>query len=146
MRRRLPPKPVAAKINVTPMIDVVMVMIIFYLIVGRLASDQRADLPLPESRAGAQEELEDALIVEIRRSNGAEGESGVVPRLSLAGVELSAGALEEALRGELQARPDRAIRIRADRALPYGAVEPAIEAARRAGAAVVRLAAERTGT
>ncbi len=153
MRRRHSPKPVAAKINVTPMIDVVMVLIVFYLIVGKMASDQRADLPLPPSGTGVHESVEDALVIDVRRAarGGATGpqgatDAGDAPRLALAGIELSIAALEDALRAELATRPDRAVRIRADRTLPYGAVEPVIEAARRAGAPAVRLAAERTST
>lgn len=144
MRRRSPPRPVAAKINVTPMIDVVMVLIVFYLIVGKLASDQQADLPLPPSATGVHESAEDALVIDVRRPARETQADTATPRLSLAGTDLSLAALEQALRAELSAHPGRPVRIRADRALPYGAVEPAIEAARRAGATMVRLAAERT--
>lgn len=154
MRRVVLPKSSVGKINVTPMIDVVMVLIVFYLIVGKMASDQRADLPLPPSATGVNETAEDALVIDVRRpmsvvdgGGGVEGEQVVAgePRLALAGAVISIGALEDALRAELSVRPDRAIRIRADRTLSYGAVEPAIEAARRAGARVVRLATERVG-
>ena len=40
------------KINVTPMIDVVMCLIVFYLIVGRLAADQRSGMRLPRHGRG----------------------------------------------------------------------------------------------
>lgn len=139
MKRRSHAKPAASRINVTPMIDVVMVLIVFYLIVGRLASDQRADLSLPESRTGLEEDLDGAIVVDVRRPD----ESDPAPRYSLAGAPISAAALEDLLRSELQADPGRAIRIRADRSLTYAAVQPAIEAARRAGAHTVRLATER---
>lgn len=127
----------AGRINVTPMIDVVMVLIVFYLMVGKMAADQRADLPLPLSRTGVSEDGDGALVVEIRRTPDSRAS------LSLAGAEVSPEALESLLRAELQANPDRAIRIRADRTLAFGAVEPAIQAARRAGATSVRLASER---
>lgn len=155
MRRVVRPKSSGGKINVTPMIDVVMVLIVFYLIVGKMASDQRADLPLPPSGTGVKESVEDALVIDVRRpSSAASGGGGAgeapltvagEPRLALAGAAISVGALEDALRAELAVRPDRAIRIRADRTLSYGAVQPVIEAARRAGARVVRLATERIG-
>ena len=44
------------KINVTPLIDVVMVLIVFYLIVGQLAADRRARVDLPASVIGVQED------------------------------------------------------------------------------------------
>lgn len=135
------PKPAGAKINVTPMIDVVMVLIVFYLIVGKLATDQRADLPLPQSATGEVEDVAGAIVVDVRRGL----EPGAPARISLAGVELSAEALEAALRSEFEGGAQRPLRIRADRTLAYGAVRPTIEAARRAGASVVRLATERAG-
>lgn len=140
MRRRVSPRPAAARINVTPMIDVVMVLIVFYLMVGRMASDQRADLPLPPSHAGIDEPVDEALVIEVRRPVTPGGPA----LLSLAGTPISPEALEQALRAELEAVPGRAIRVRADRALAYGLIEPAIDAARRAGATAIRLAAERT--
>lgn len=144
MRRRALSRPAGPRINVTPMIDVVMVLIVFYLMVGQMARDQQADLPLPPSRAGVKESIEGALIVEVRRGAGGV-ESIERARMSLGGTPVTAEVLESVLRAELSAHPDRPVRIRADRALSYGAVEPAIEAARRAGATVVRLAAERVG-
>ncbi|MCA9288410.1 MAG: biopolymer transporter ExbD [Phycisphaerales bacterium] len=138
MRRRAPAIATggSGKINVTPLIDVVMVLIVFYLMVGKMASDQRADLPLPESRAGAELRDEDAIVIEVR-AGGSE------PRVSLDGADVSLEALGGALRAAMAAAPDHPIRIRADRRLAYGAVEPAIDAARRAGASSIRLAAER---
>lgn len=138
MRRSGPIVARAGRINVTPMIDVVMVLIVFFLMVGKMAADQRADLPLPLSRTGVSEDAEGALVVEIRRLPDASA------TFTLAGTDVSPDALEALFRAELHARPDRAIRIRADRTLPYGAVEPAIEAARRAGASSVHLASERS--
>ena len=38
--------PASGKINVTPLIDVVMVLIVFYLIVGKLAADRKAPVQL----------------------------------------------------------------------------------------------------
>ena len=43
------------KINVTPLIDVVMVLIVFYLIVGKLATDSAARVELPRA-TGAQQQ------------------------------------------------------------------------------------------
>ncbi|MBA4028950.1 MAG: hypothetical protein C0475_07425 [Planctomyces sp.] len=50
--------------NVTPMIDVVMVLIVFFLIVGRLASD-RAGVRLAESGLGRVDESTPAVTITI---------------------------------------------------------------------------------
>src|SRR5262245_29295771 len=52
------------EINVTPLIDVVMCLIIFYLLVGKLATDRKVQIKLPESTVGAEAEPE-VLIVNI---------------------------------------------------------------------------------
>jgi biopolymer transport protein ExbD len=103
-----------------------MVLIVFYLMVGKMASDQRADLPLPRSHAGRQEPLDDALVIEVRRSA-----DGARAALSLAGTVVSPEALESTLRSEIEARPDRPIRVRADRTLAWALVDPARTPRRR---------------
>ena len=47
--RQFHPHQPAGKFNVTPLIDVVMVLIIFYLIVGKLAAERQGHVKLPAS-------------------------------------------------------------------------------------------------
>jgi biopolymer transport protein ExbD len=84
-----PPHPFS-KINVTPMIDVVMVLIIFYLIVGKLAADQRSNIRLPESRTGSTEKAQERLVINVLPA-------GVV----IEGVDVPAGALEATIKERL---------------------------------------------
>jgi len=65
MRFRVHQHPPTAKINVTPLIDVVMVLIIFYLIVGKLAAERQGHVQLPSSAVGVQAETHDPVIVTI---------------------------------------------------------------------------------
>ena len=127
MRRRALSRPAGPRINVTPMIDVLMVLLVFSLMVGQMARDQQADLPLPPSRAGVKESIEGALIVEVR--HGAGGVESIERGADVAGWD--AGHLPKCW-SRCCGRSCRRIRIvpcgSADRALSYGAVEPAIEA------------------
>ncbi|MFG0283154.1 MAG: ExbD/TolR family protein [Phycisphaerales bacterium JB039] len=139
MRRR-PMAPAASlgRINVTPMIDVIMCLIVFYLIVGKLAGDRRAEMDLPPSQAGAPDAPPDAIFVNIAPGPAA-------PMYLVDRQVVPAALLDEAIGEQLRRRPQATLHVRADRSLAYGVVEPVIEAARRAGAPSVRLATQREG-
>lgn len=147
-------------INVTPLIDVVMCLIVFFLIVGKLASDASA-VRLPDSAVGRASSAGQAVVISIARGDlpgsapaqrWGEG-PGVLARVFVDGQpvagenELVAAIRERAAlllgvpeSGDLARAP---VHIRADRDLPYGAIEPALRAAGRAGIPGVRLATER---
>jgi biopolymer transport protein ExbD len=130
---RHPDQAQAGKINVTPLIDVVMVLIVFYLIVGQLATQRLADLELPTSALGTMELSEQPLIVEV-----------VGDREILAdGVAVTPESLELLVRARVAQRPDLPVQVRADRHAPYARVAPVVEACRRAGLTSLRLVSVR---
>ncbi len=132
-----------AKINVTPLIDVVMVLIVFYLIVGKLATERQARLDLPASAVGAGESARAALVINVM----APAAAGAAADIVVDGRSLTI----EQLAALLQARfPDAAasqpvIHVRADRTLDFAAVRPLLEACRGAGLTSVKLVASRSG-
>ncbi len=136
--RRYEPAHHTGKINVTPLIDVVMCLIVFYLLVGRLASDKAAGVQLPGSRVGATSTAAQALIVNILPAG--DGASVVID-----GRTLSREELLERLKRHAGDNPDTAspVQIRADRRLAYSAVAPAIAACREAGLKSVLLTTQR---
>jgi biopolymer transport protein ExbD len=120
-------------INVTPMIDVVMCLIIFFLLVGRLVLDRRGEIDLPQTRSGESiREISDPLIITVE----AAGE------LRLDGRPMSVSALTDQLALDLALSPERRVRLRADRDAAYAVVRPVIHACREAGAHAIELAAE----
>ncbi len=134
--RRLHAASPVGKINVTPLIDVVMCLIIFYLLVGRLAYDRAAQVQLPRSMIGAESPKSEGLIINIAMEGDATAQILVDGRP----VEL------EGLAAMLEAQPKSgAVQIRADRRLPYGSISPVVDACRKAGLQSVRLTAARTG-
>src|SRR5262245_62672134 len=127
------------KINVTPLIDVVMVLIIFYLIVGKLAAERQGHVLLPSSAVGAQVDTHDPVIVTIEAA-----ESGP-PKILVNGHDVSAANLESVLRTRVAADPGATIvQVRADRRLPYEDVGPVIKACRDAGLVTLRLVTEKS--
>lgn len=123
------------EINVTPLIDVVMVLIVFYLIVGKLSQAQRSPMRLPEATAGSPDRLPDVLAINV-----IAGESGT--KFVVEGTEVAAYLLPLLIRERLGAKPETVVQVRGSRDLPYGAVQAAIDACRHAGVTTVRLATE----
>jgi biopolymer transport protein ExbD len=120
-------RPVTAGINMTPMIDVTFQLIIFFLLSSHLAQQEtQLELDLPTAASGRQ-------AIDDER-----------PRLSInvsadGSVMLGSTATEpQEMSGRLRIERDRLggdleIRIRADRAVPYDAVEPVLLACAEAG-------------
>lgn len=131
MRRRRPTSTGPGHPNLTPMIDVVMCLIVFYLLVGQLASDQRSDLALPRSATGDERQDAQAAFVNVRL----EGD-----RLAL-DVDGSAVPLAQLGRA-VRAAPS--VHLRADAQLPYERLGPVLAELRRAGVRSVRVATEQT--
>jgi biopolymer transport protein ExbD len=114
-------------LNMTPMIDVVFQLIIFFLVSSHLARrEQRLDLPLPQAATGQKlgEESPAQLTVQVL----ADG------TLFVAGREVRPADLEALLAQRRQVHGAAlAVRIRADRHVPYRQIEPALLACSRAG-------------
>jgi biopolymer transport protein TolR len=141
MRRRsfhLPESP--GKINVTPLIDVVMCLIVFFLIVGKLAHDQRVRIDLPPSKTGIEEKSPDVLIINVLPAAAAG-----THRVVIDAAEIPQAELEAAIRDKLVSRPEAVVEVRGSRQLAYGSVAGVIRACKNAGVASVRLATERAG-
>lgn len=114
-------------LNMTPMIDVVFQLIIFFLVSSHLARrEQRLDLPLPQAATG-QKQREDSpaqLTVQVL----ADG------TLHVAGRKVPPRGLETLLAQRRQVHGTAlAVRIRADRQVPYRHIEPVLVACSRAG-------------
>jgi biopolymer transport protein TolR len=120
------PKPeLITKINVTPVIDVALVLVIILLVTAPMMS--AADLPvdLPQART---REAEDQRNVSIT-----VGSSG---RMALDETEITAGQLRSALAQRL-AEPGNdgvLVVVRADRGVPFEVVRRTLGDARSAGA------------
>ena len=136
MRRRVfhPPHP-PGRVNVTPMIDVIMVLIVFYLIVGQMAAESKRTMPLPVASSGSRIVAAEPLVVNV------VVEAGNVS-IEVGRQVLNADELAALIKARIADRPETTVQIRADRSLSFGAVEPIIAACRAAGVGTVRIATE----
>ncbi len=121
------------------MIDVVMVLIIFFLIVGRLASEHGAKVNLPNSATGKVESDLAKVVVNVALVK--PGETAIV----IDGISLTLEQLEEYLTRRRVNQPDAQVLLRADKVLTYGDVDPVITLCRKVGFTSIRLVTERGG-
>ena len=113
--------------NMTPMIDVVFLLIIFFLVSSHLAKQEtQIELALPTAASAADDNLADKPRLTI--NIGADGS------YSLAGRPIAAERLPEQFAAiREQEGGDVEVRIRGSRLAPYSAAEPIMIACTRAG-------------
>ncbi|MGH7530948.1 MAG: ExbD/TolR family protein [Gemmatimonadales bacterium] len=134
----LPPPP-RADLNLTPMIDVMLVLLmIFMILVPALVAG--VDLPVAANAAPRPPEPEEIVLTIDRRGRYVLAtvdewgtSSGWNPPRVVTAAELR-GELTRLYTGRTR---DRILYLKADTTLPFGVVERAIEAARRSGVRVV---------
>ena len=110
-----------ADINMTPMIDVMLVLLIIFMVAAPMLTTG-VDVNLPESRTGKSLESE-ALVVTLVRDGRIEFEKGFVRE-----EQLKRQLKQKALQGR-----KRPVLVRADHAIPYGRVITVVDAIREAG-------------
>ena len=113
--------------NMTPMIDVVFLLLIFFLVASHLARQEtQLELPLPAADSGEETAAADAPRLTINLlADGA---------MLVAGRPLAAAELRERLAERRRAEGDRLeVRIRADRNSPYRHAAAVMRACAQAG-------------
>jgi biopolymer transport protein ExbD len=110
----------------TPMIDVVFQLIIFFLVSSHLAKQEvQLTLPLPVADSGHQPEESPAKRLTINVLD-----DGV---LTLAGRTVAIEELADQLRAVRAGQPEEMeVRVRSDRRVPYRRIEPVLLACARA--------------
>jgi biopolymer transport protein TolR len=114
-----------AEINVTPLVDVVLVLLIIFMVTAPfLQGGLEVDLPKVATHSL---DVHEGLIVSVRRG----GEIAVGERV------VPSGQFEDALRRAHAG--DRPVYLKADRSVPYGDIVALIARLRRAGIASLGL-------
>jgi biopolymer transport protein ExbD len=120
-----------AEINVTPLVDVMLVLLVIFMVTAPMLA-AGVDVDLPRTAAARLAPPQPPLELAVT------GEG----RLFLGREEVAAAALEARL-AELRAEaPERALHLRADRALPHGEVLRVMALVQRAGIARVALVSQ----
>jgi biopolymer transport protein ExbD len=124
-----------ASINVTPMADVMIVLLIIFMVTVPLISQGKVHLP-PAAHAKEGDKKDSAFVLEIDARGQLSIEGTVVG-------DVTAALREVAER--VGADPVRPVQIKADRDVSYRTVATVLDACRGAGAEVLSLATERPG-
>jgi len=96
-----------AVISLTPLIDVVFILLVFFMLASSFLDWRAIDLGTP-LRTGAAGTMEGALLVELRAAEGSV-------EIRLAGERLTPEALEARLRSRLERTPEQRVLLRAGR-------------------------------
>lgn len=110
-----------AEINVIPLVDVVLVLLIIFMVTAPMLY-RGMDVKLPTSQTNTIKP-EERLILTVERNQ----------KVYLDKDPLSLEQLEFKLRQAKQRNPDVAIYLRADRTVPYGTVVRVMDEVKRAG-------------
>ena len=117
-----PGRSTMAEINVTPMVDVMLVLLIIFMVTTPLIQ-QGVKVNLPETKAAAVEASDKKLVLSVN----------VQKQVFIGEVEVPLAQLEEKLKTNAKAQADKELYLHADRELPYGIVVEVMAAAQRAG-------------
>ena len=124
------------EINVTPMVDVMLVLlIIFMVITPMLTKGTQVDLVKTKSAITMQAaDKEDAILIAVTRNGGVF--------LSPGNLKLNADQLPEKVKDLLTNKPDKMVYIKSDARARYGLVEDVIDNVRAAGVDQIGLITE----
>jgi len=110
-----------ADINMTPMIDVMLVLLIIFMVAAPMLTTG-VDVNLPEAKTGKSLESE-ALTVTLTDDG----------RIQFGKTFVQLGVLQKQLREQAKLDRKRPVMVRADHNLPYGRVIAVVDSIREAG-------------
>jgi len=122
----------ATEVNITPLIDIVFQLLIFFLITTTFVQNPGIEVDLPKASAEPMDNESNSVIVAIT----SEG------RLVHEGAAVSREELEARLRSHYGTRPSAVVIIQADSNTPHGKVVEVMDIARQIGFADLAIATE----
>ena len=126
--------------NMTAMIDIVFLLIIFFMLVCQFIAQENYELVIPDDCASAVVETLDDDAVTVSVFSNDEGVAYAVRAKTFAASELA-----NAISMETAKKSNGLVHLRADKGLTYRDVQIALQALSKAGVQRVQLAAYREG-
>ncbi len=113
--------------NLTPLIDIVFLLLVFFMLTSHFVRDEVLNIDLPEAESGAALDEPQQIEVIITES----GEYLINSRT------VTLDELKDLLHNEIKKQKEKVVRIRGDKNVDLGTAISAFDAAREAGASGV---------
>jgi len=120
-------------LNLTPLIDIVFLLLVFFMLTAHFVRDEGLPIELPEAASAIS--LENNKPIEIAISSDG--------RITHAGKQLNPGQLETTIAALLATKLEKRVVIRGDVGASLGDSVKVLDAARQAGAAGVDIVTEK---
>jgi len=131
--RHKPPKridPVMPEVNVTPLIDVVLVLLIIFMVVTPLLAKQMwLQLPKQETKAAEPPSENKSVVLTVKKDG----------TLAINGAELPKAELRDKVSRVMAARTDKVVYFDAADDAPYAMTVEAMDLARQGGAKTIAI-------
>jgi biopolymer transport protein TolR len=115
--------PVMADINVTPLVDVMLVLLIIFMIAAPMLH-QGIEVALPRAEAAPlQMRMEDPLVLSIDRDG----------KIFLRDTPVEIEDLVDQVKAQTEARGDDSVFLKGDREVPYGRIVEVLDVLHRGG-------------
>lgn len=122
LRRRNNNAKALSEINVTPLVDVMLVLLIIFMVTAPMLS-MGIDVNLPRVKSKSVDVTEEKLVLTVNEAKG----------IYLNKVGIPLGELNSKLEAIFASRIDREIFLRADKNVPYGFIVEVMAEVRKAG-------------
>ena len=129
-------KKIMAEINITPMVDIVFVLLIIFMVAAPMI-EQGVDLDLPQTETVPIESPKDKFIVRI-----VEGRKGGKPTIFIGKTEVPIEKLEEKLKFNAKLQKEKELYLYAGKDLTYGFVVRVMAIVKKAGVPAINLVTE----
>ena len=129
-------KPRRPEIQMSPLIDVIFLLLIFYAVTTQFVTDQRLKLDLPEAKTAEEVGFgreEKPPVVKIARDG----------TIWIDDTEISEGDLEARLTDLVKSRPEQTVILKGDEGADYGIVVKVLDTARSVGAKSIQMSADK---
>ncbi|MCG7965465.1 MAG: biopolymer transporter ExbD [Candidatus Thiodiazotropha taylori] len=111
-------------LNLTPLIDIVFLLLVFFMLTAHFIEDEAIDIQLPEAFSSQPSQDNEPLVITLLPSGA----------IMLDGEPTPLEQLDETLSAMLHANSKRMVQLKGDQAAQFGQAIKIIDAARRAGA------------